>query len=84
MHLLADGTETVIRPKNGKGFTLKEAQSYVGGYVEVVPTRPDLGFILLVNEDGYLIGERPNNVASKIAGQLIVGDAVYCPANMFT
>ena len=83
-HLLADGTTTVVKPKDGNGFTLKEAQAYVGGYVQIVPTIPDIGCILLVNEEGALLGLPFNEVASKVAGQSIVGDALYCPANMFT
>jgi hypothetical protein len=84
VHVQSDGKNVVVKPKNGKEFTLEEAQAYVGGYVEIAPTMPDIGCILLVNEEGHMRGLPHNEVASKVAAQHIVGDALYCPANMFT
>jgi len=82
VHIAADGIQEHARPKNGKDFTLKEAQAYVDGYVEVVHL--DIpGMILLVNEDGLLKGLRRNRVASIMAGTNIVGDALLCEDAMF-
>ena len=81
VHIQADGIQEHVLPRNGKDFTLKEAQAYVGGYVEVVDC--GLGMILLVDEDGMLKGLRRNRVASAMAGTNVVGDALLCPSQMF-
>ncbi len=58
--------------------TLEEAQKEVGGYVEMLRVS---GGQLLVNEEGRLpIGLGPlshNPTASEIAGQNIVGNALF-------
>tara|TARA_R110002111_G_scaffold197446_2_gene263159 strand:- start:233 stop:487 length:255 start_codon:yes stop_codon:yes gene_type:complete len=54
--------------------TLKEKQDAVGGYIEVVATRK--GKVLIVNEDGALMGLKKNNKASEIADFDIVGDVI--------
>lgn len=75
----ASGTEKEIAPTNKKHFTLKELQGYVGGYIELVETAGSSGSeLLVVNEEGLLVGLRPNVRASCLAGVPIVGDAVLC------
>ena len=60
--------------------TLEEAQKEVGGYVEMIRVE---GGQLLVNEEGRLAGgfelrSLPHNpTASEIAGQEIVGNALF-------
>tara|TARA_R110000824_G_scaffold2998_6_gene13783 strand:+ start:3112 stop:3366 length:255 start_codon:yes stop_codon:yes gene_type:complete len=54
--------------------TLKEKQDAVGGYIEVVATRK--GKVLIVNEEGALMGLKKNNKASEIADFDIVGDVI--------
>lgn len=54
--------------------TLKEAQEFVGGYVE--PVYLQNGDLMLVNEEGRLRGLDLNQDASNIAGQIIVGPAI--------
>lgn len=63
----------------GRGPTLEKLQEVVGGYVEAVPIpNSDGSGVLLVNEEGLLKGLGINQIASVIAGQSIVGNAVVC------
>lgn len=66
-----DGNVHEIKPANGRGYSLREAQAMVGGLVEVVHLRR--GWILLVNEEGLLRGLPYNLTASAVAGQPLVG-----------
>ena len=68
-----DGSMTPIAPSKGNEYSLREAQAWVGGYIEVV--RLDDEWILVVNEDGLTLGLAYNERASLIAGQPIVGPA---------
>lgn len=61
----ANGETKEVQPANGVSFTLKEAQSIVGGLVEVVDL-PD-GRIMIINEEGKLIGLDRNEAATKLA-----------------
>jgi len=54
--------------------TLEEAQAFVGGYVELI--RVGKGQ-LLVNEEGRLRKLEHNVEASDLAGQFIVGNALF-------
>lgn len=56
--------------------TLAKMQEMVGGYVEFVYMRGDK--ILIVNEEGLLMGLPLNQQATEIYGHHIVGDAIYC------
>ena len=60
----ADGAEQTVKPKDGKKFSLKELQGYVGGLVQFVPL-PD-GRTLVCNDEGKLIGLPVNNVATDL------------------
>jgi len=64
-----DGTESQINLKN---HTLQEL---VGGYAELVSCGEKR---MLVNEDGRRLDLPMNKKASKLAGQIIVGDVVVC------
>lgn len=60
----ADGTKQEVHPADGKQFTLKELQGYVGGYIEMI----DVGEGLMwVNEEGKLDDLPINAAASRIA-----------------
>jgi hypothetical protein len=80
--LWCDGIKTVIRPKNGKKFSLDELQTYVGGYIEIVALKPGNGHATMyINEEGKLKGLPYNPQATKIAviddyGDFIVGNAI--------
>lgn len=56
---------TTVTPANGRSFTLKEMQRYVGGYIEPLPLRD--GRILWLNEEGKLDELPYNPVADQIA-----------------
>lgn len=76
-----DGTETPIKPKNGKTFTLAEIQAAIGGgYVEMVRL-PD-GRMMFVDEDGLMKRLVPNMQASVLCGRPIVGKALVCDEGM--
>jgi hypothetical protein len=82
-----------IAPANGKTFTLKELQSYVGGFVELAAQDSDT--LMLVNEDGRAMGLPKNDVATRVFREWhgksaydvsvidIVGPAVFVPQSMF-
>jgi len=36
VYIKANGETTNVEPKDSKHFTLKELQSYVGGYIEMI------------------------------------------------
>lgn len=60
-----DGTKTVVKPENPKkGFTLKELQKHVGGYIEYV--RLSGNRKLIVNEEGFINDLPVNEEATKL------------------
>jgi hypothetical protein len=73
----ADGVVKDIKPANGKTYSLKELQEFVGGYIELV-SLPD-NLIMLVNEEGYNENLPPNNSVRLLFNKQIVGNAVVCP-----
>jgi len=46
----------------------------VGGFIEYVRTNLDMTFC--VNEEGIMIGLKPNIIASNLAGVLLLGDVL--------
>jgi len=60
--------------------SLNDFQTLVGGYIEVVSPKalklPN-SFVMVVNEEGRLIGLPINPLASKIYGGTIVGTVVF-------
>ena len=69
-----DGTITPITPKRGKTYSLEELQSYVGGYIELLPLEKSR--YAVVNEEGMLHDLAINPGASLLLGQKIVGPCV--------
>ena len=82
-----DGLEAEVSPADGKHFTYKELQIFVGKMVEIVPFGE--GKVIVIHEEGKLIGLLPNRNAIeqwKITypiekyphnnDELIVGDAL--------
>lgn len=64
-----DGSVTEVTPQDGKKFSLKELQGFVGGYIESVPhARPDA----FCNEEGLLNGLPYNRNASRVFGVHLV------------
>ena len=63
----ANGTEEIVQPANGKGFTIEEIQKLVGGTVQAINIRGEATKpVMLVNEDGYPRGLPVNKVASEV------------------
>jgi len=79
--LIKSSGETLeVKPANGKNFSLKEAQSFVGGYVEMLNVN---GKKYLMNEEGLLhrlpVNEKATEELSKEYGREvkpIVGDVL--------
>ena len=68
-----DGTRQPVQPANGRCFELGELQRIVGegtptgrGYIEIVPCK-DKKHILVLNEEGKLLGLPINVSASELA-----------------
>lgn len=86
--LKVTGEKVEISPVNGTCFTLKEAQSLVNGYVQVIDICPDR--IMIINEEGKFHFEL-NVEATRLAlmnrsifpNDYIAGDAIVCDATMF-
>lgn len=80
-----DNSVTEVSPKNGTDFSLEELQGFVGGYIEIVYplTGAPKGSILVVNEEGKLIGLPVNGIATGMMGftDTIVGDVLLCDTN---
>lgn len=85
--LKVSGQSENVEPANGTGFTLTEAQTIVGGYVELIHLFD--GRIMLINEEGKLAGLPLNVEATRLflverAGyDVIVGDALVCANEQF-
>ena len=60
----------------GKKLTLEEAQKAVGGYVTYMPMPGVKGYKMLVDEDGLPRGLPFNVLASFLAKQPVVGNAL--------
>lgn len=78
------GEEIIVSPAKGKHFTLKELQSYVGGYIETLPVATSQ--LMIVNEEGKLLNLPINKRATEIAIEncvldVIVGDILICLTN---
>ena len=80
-HIKTDGTVAEVHPANGKKFTLKELQEFVGGYIELVTTREPRRH-MYVNEEGTLDGLPLNQKASELIHPMyctvVVGDVLVC------
>ena len=78
--LYTDGRKVPVVPKNGTDFKLDELQKIVGGYIETI-NLPG-GSLMVVNEEGLLDGLPSNRLASRLAYQPIVGNAVVMAKSM--
>jgi len=75
-----DGTETKVKPANGKTFSLRELQLFVGGYIEQIII-PD-GRKMIVNEEGKIKGYNLNTKASTLSTNFdIFGDVIIVDDN---
>lgn len=80
-----DGTARSVRPDDGRAqFTLEELQGFVGGYIQLVPSRERFrGVLMLANEEGRLKGMKMNAAATVLSGQLVVGPIVLLTPEEF-
>lgn len=80
-----NGEQVEISPKNGEYFELEEMKAIVNGWVEVVWLPHDK--IMVVNEEGKLMGLPINTEATKIYydnfgfNDVVVGDVLLCDTN---
>ena len=85
-----DGTIANVKPVQGKTFKLKELQEYVGGLIDIQDL-PKFKKVMVLNDEGKLIGLPKNNKATDIwketypiaeypnnNDELIVGDVIIC------
>lgn len=78
-----NGEVIEIEPANGKKFTLKDAQQYVDGYVELVDLKHRE--ILICNEEAILLNMPYNRKATEVLAenygqncQGLYGDIIHC------
>lgn len=80
------GKTESVTPQNGKIFTLKELQDFVGGWIEVGYL--DDGRLMVVNEEGKVNNLPYNSRATEIyqehvyRGDVILGNAVVMDAEL--
>ena len=78
--LKPDGT---VLEQTVKGFeSFHTLQTLVGGMVTYISLPKSQ--VLVVNEEGLLLGLPPNRNASEAVGQFIVGTAVLCHKSALT
>ena len=77
-----NGSRETVTPATPPAFTLEEMHGFVGGYIELLQCGD--GSIMILNEEGKLIGLPRNPLATVYAqarvdllpGDYIAGDAV--------
>lgn len=78
----SNGEKSEVKPSNGKTFSLKELQTFVGGWIQKVYTTK--GDVMVINEEGRLHDLPPNVIATKLyTYDIIVGDVLVCKSNEF-
>jgi|KBSSwiStaDraftv2_1062776.scaffolds.fasta_scaffold3247166_2 hypothetical protein len=82
----ASGEIIDVKPANGRDFSLKEMQDFVGGHIEIVPAAHE-DRILVCHDEGRLLGFPVNEKATRLyvpIGDMasipypIVGDVLVC------
>lgn len=67
-----------VKPKNNNTFTLKELQSFVDGYIQIVKTRDDR--LMIMNEEGKINKLPYNEIATSLyiygTHDVVVGDVL--------
>lgn len=81
IYVKADGNYSVVFPANGRKFSLRELQFYVGGNIEMLGGK---GKVFVVNEEGKLKNLPLNPLATEIylhffdAEDFLVGNVLLC------
>jgi len=73
-----NGDVKSVKPKNNKTFSLKELQSYVDGYIQIVKTRDDR--LMIMNQEGRNNNLPYNEIATSLyiygSHDVVVGDVL--------
>ncbi len=87
MKITCDGQISTFKPSEPRYFSLDEMQSIVDGYIEFLP-KTYLNdcltdkFYFVVDEEGKLKGERPNQLAYELFNVKVVGTLLVVPKNL--
>lgn len=79
--LIKEHEVQVVKPKD-KYFTLKELQTAVDGYIEILPSCFTT-YLDVVNEEGRLKGLYFNKIAYLLFDRDYVGNVLVCPKAIF-
>ena len=71
----------LVQPDD-KYFTLKELQTAVEGYIQVVPSI-FTHYLDVVNEEGLLRRLKPNKIAGMLFHREYYGNVLICPKDIF-
>lgn len=81
----ANGVIEPVAPADGRSFSAEEINRIVGGHFEIVHTAGKAGALLVMNEDGKMLGLPVNQTATALldeaggcAFDLVVGDCLLC------
>jgi hypothetical protein len=79
---LTGAVESMPEPAAEGKFSLEQLQEAVGGYIEVVPGHlgEAEGLLMLADEEGLMKGLPINQMASMMAGRVLVGTVVVIPS----
>jgi len=80
IYVLRKTVQSLRRPENGRYFSLKEMQDFVGGYIEIVPMPHD-GRVLVCDDNGKFKGYAVNAAATQKfypGVDVVVGDVLIC------
>ena len=80
--MLIKENEVVLVKPDDKYFTLKELQTAVEGYIEVVPSI-FRGYLDVLNEEGKLKGQYFNIITYLLLDREYVGNVLICPTKIF-
>lgn len=80
--LLVKEKEVQLVKPDDKHFTLKELQTAVHGYIEVVPSI-FTNYLDVVNEEGKLKGLYFNKIIYLLLDREYVGNVLICPTRIF-
>lgn len=72
-----------IEPKNGKRFGLEECWKILQCDTIQIVGAAKSGMILIVDENGKILGKPKNEIACQLTSHMIVGTVICCPRRMF-
>lgn len=81
LYIKTDGTVQDVKPVNGNDFKLKELQSFVDGYIEIV--RLSSIDIMVINEEGAINGMPLNEKATSLYNESLKEQGYNEPQYIF-